>query len=535
MTRSGRCQRVVRWIHLLLVLACAALPLRAQSLALADPRLGIHRMTLWAEARERYEAALLTADPAKRANLPSDELVQAGRSLSSLRRLALRLEGQWNETSNWGSCLDLMAMPGYADSAAEAPVIALRVWCPSEPTQALDPLRVEAFWSTPAGQRQRVRSEAVARSAFEAPGFDLFFRVPDLTPGRHTIEVELDFGTGGERARSLPIPFEVVVRLAQRCEALAAAQVQSYPALRLELEGLRTCGLRPAHGLPIETLLSAAEAEARFFADRAEALQVPGSDATSAPPQTPGASAAEALEPQVPSDPLYDPAAGPVGWFRPGFAPNALAYRPEQPSGWALLLGDDTRASAGRLRGPLGADWLSWAEDQGLVLVCLERAERSVLAAWPSVPAPLVIAPGKAAIAPQWSLSGAHDRKDWRFVLDVRGDRPPPTYLPGVLLLGSKAHSALVGAQSESGPYRLGQTLVLLAPSTELLTELQLPTLLADWPKVRRAGETGTADSSEHGAVPAEDPSELPAPGPAPAPKPGDQPQNEADPERSGS
>jgi hypothetical protein len=474
------------------LLLCLA-GVEAQTLSPSDVRLRAHRAGLWAESRERFEQAQSAAGSSDLSPLPPSLVVAAGRELAALRRLTLQLEGQAEDPSAaWGSALDLMAVPGLAEAGLEqGPVIALRVWCPHQVPADPLPLRVEAFWTAPGGTRQKLRSEAVAPSAFESPGFDLFFRAPETSAGQHRIEVEIDFDGQVRRACSAPIVFECVERLGARLEALESSGSAIDQGWLEELRSLERFGQRPAHGLSIEALLQAAEAQRAWSsAQAAPGPSEPAAVAASHAPQPtgePGVQAPAMPEPHSAAGGLspadWSAAQGPQGWFRPAFAPRALAYRPRLARGWALLLADQEHASSGRFRGPLGTRWRHWAEAQGLVLVAVESADWPALAAsWAAADAPLVLAPGAAGLSALAALRGPGDRSQWRFVLEARGPRPPPVALPGVLLLGREAYAAaqVSGAGGDAAASQVRR--LLPAPPTVLETELRLPEMLADWP-----------------------------------------------------
>lgn len=474
------------------LLLCLA-SVQAQTLSPSDVRLRAHRASLWAEARERFEQAQVAAGATDLAQLPPSLVVAAGRELAALRRLSMQLEGQAEDSvAAWSNALDLMAVPGLAEAGLEqGPVIALRVWCPGQVPAAPLPQRVEAFWTAPGGTRQKLRSEAVAQSAFEAPGFDLFFRAPETTLGHHRIEVEVEFGSEARRVCSAPLMFECVERLGSRLEALQSSGGAIEQGWLEELRGLERFGQRSAHGLPIETLLQAAEAQRAWSSAQAapgvsEPAAAPAADAPRQRDETDASAAAQAEVLSAagdlsPAD--WVAAQGPLGWFRPAFAPRALAYRPQHARGWALLLADQEHASNGRFRGPLGVRWRQWAEAQGLVLVAVESADWPALAAnWAGAEAPLVLAPGASGLSALAALRSPGDRSRWRFVLEARGTRPPPVALPGVLLLGREAFAAaqLSGPDGDAAASQVRR--LLQAPPTVLETELRLPELLADWP-----------------------------------------------------
>lgn len=434
-----------------LLLGAALSASAAQTVSPADPRLARHRASLWAEARERFEQRLVGAAGARWAERPAAERDRALESAAALRAAARDLAAPAGPGAAEGAQvgealadrLDLMSVPGLAEAGLEQPpVVALRVWLLEAWPAEARPVAAHASWIAPDGSRLRARREALTRAAFEAPGFDLFFRAPSGPAGRWWIELELELEGGAGPGPAARVPFDLVAGLEARLAALGSGPAAQ--ALRAELDLSRECGLRPGHGLPAEEQLAALE------------RQLAGGDS---------------------------------GWWRAPFAPASLGYRPAGAQRWGLLVSEPRLSASGRWRGRLGQRWREWCERQGVLLIAVETSElEACLDAWaegrdgwptPFGGEPLLLLPGGAGLALPALLSAQPARARWTFALEARGAAPPALALPGLVLLGPRAFAASRQQPDPGGRFRP-------APQSLLEGELDWPLLIAGWPTAAR-------------------------------------------------
>lgn len=432
-----------------LLLGMALSASAAQTVSPADPRLARHRASLWAEAREHLEQRLEGDAGVRWSERPAAERDRAFESPAALRALTRDLAALPTAAPGLQAAdalsdrLDLAPVPGLAEAGLEQPpVVALRVWLTASWPAEGKPAAARASWIAPDGSRLRARREALNRAAFEAPGFDLFFRAPSGPAGRWWIELELEHEGDPDPRPAARVPFDLVAGLEARLEALGSGPAAQ--ALRAELRLTQESGLRPGHGLAVEEQLAALE------------LQLGGGDS---------------------------------GWWRAPFAPACLGYRPAAAQRWGLLVAEPRLSAAGRWRGRLGQRWRDWCERQGVLLIAVETSElEACLDAWaegrdgwptPFGGEPLLLLPGGAGLALPALLSAQPARARWTYAFEARGAAPPALALPGLVLLGPRAFAASRELPDPGGRFRR-------APDSLLESELDWPLLIAGWPTAAR-------------------------------------------------